>query len=416
MLKALIGRLLGRPALPDRLSYEAAREALERHSARLHRDLAAREGVEPEILYFLAGDRDPEIRRRVAANPSTPAKADRRLADDPDDGVREELARKIARLVPDLDAAAHARIRDLAIETLRRLARDQLPRVRAIVAEAVKSAANIPHDLVRRLALDEDDRIACAVVEYSPLLNDADLKEIVDLARVSERLTAVARRRGLSAAVCEAVIARADIGAVAALIANETAEIGDRALETILAKAAEIEAWHTPLAMRPNLSERVLRRIAGFVSSALIERMAARPGLDDAAASALKAAARRRIETADAASEAERRVQAALKAGRLDEAFVGAAAEAGERETVGLALAALAKVQSAQAARILDSRSARAVTALVWKAGLPMRISTEIQSFVLKLPGRERLLARGGTDFPLGPEEMTTHLGLFGIG
>lgn len=416
MLKALIGRLLGRPALPDRLSYEAAREALERHSARLHRDLAAREGVEPEILYFLAGDRDPEIRRRVAANPSTPAKADRRLADDPDDGVREELARKIARLVPDLDAAAHARIRDLAIETLRRLARDQLPRVRAIVAEAVKSAANVPRDLVRRLALDEDDRIACAVVEYSPLLNDADLKEIVDLARVSERLAAVARRRGLSAAVCEAVIARADIGAVAALIANETAEIGDRALETILAKAAEIEAWHAPLAMRPNLSERVLRRIAGFVSSALIERMAARPGLDDAAAAALKAAARRRIETADAASEAERRVQAALKAGRLDEAFVGAAAEAGERETVGLALAALAKVQSAQAARILDSRSARAVTALVWKAGLPMRISTEIQSFVLKLPGRERLLARGGTDFPLGPEEMTTHLGLFGIG
>ena len=416
MLKALIGRLLGRPALPDRLSYEAAREALERHSARLHRDLAAREGVEPEILYFLAGDRDPEIRRRVAANPSTPAKADRRLADDPDDGVREELARKIARLVPDLDAAAHARIRDLAIETLQRLARDQLPRVRAIVAEAVKSAANVPRDLVRRLALDEDDRIACAVVEYSPLLNDADLKEIVDLARVSERLAAVARRRGLSAAVCEAVIARADIGAVAALIANETAEIGDRALETILAKAAEIEAWHAPLAMRPNLSERVLRRIAGFVSSALIERMAARPGLDDAAAAALKAAARRRIETADAASEAERRVQAALKAGRLDEAFVGAAAEAGERETVGLALAALAKVQSAQAARILDSRSARAVTALVWKAGLPMRISTEIQSFVLKLPGRERLLARGGTDFPLGPEEMTTHLGLFGIG
>ena len=47
MLKALIGRLLGRPALPDRLSYEAAREALERHSARLHRDLAAREGVRP---------------------------------------------------------------------------------------------------------------------------------------------------------------------------------------------------------------------------------------------------------------------------------------------------------------------------------------------------------------------------------
>mgnify|MGYP000849042387 CR=1 FL=1 len=419
MLKAIMGRLLGRPTLPDKLSYEAAREALERHSARLHRDLASRPEAEPEILYYLAGDRDPDIRRRVAANPSTPAKADRRLADDPDGGVREELARKIGRLVPELDAAAHARIRDLAIQTLQCLARDQLPRVRAIIADAVKDSATAPRDLVRRLALDEDDAIACAVVEYSPLLNDADLKEIVDLARVSERLAAVARRRGLSAAVCDAVVARADIGAIAALIANETAQIGDQALEAILAKAAEIEAWHAPLAMRPNLSERVLRRIAGFVSSALIERMARRPGLDAATELALKAAARRRIETGGGGalpSESERRVQAALKAGRLDEAFIGAAAEAGERDVVAMALAALVRVPPAVATRILDSRSARAVTALVWKAGLAMRVSVEIQSFVLKLPARERLLARGGTDFPLGPEEMATHLELFGIG
>ena len=144
-----------------------------------------------------------------------------------------------------------------------------------------------------------------------------------------------------------------------------------------------------------------------------------RAGLDAATELALKAAARRRIETGGGGalpSESERRVQAALKAGRLDEAFIGAAAEAGERDVVAMALAALVRVPPAVATRILDSRSARAVTALVWKAGLAMRVSVEIQSFVLKLPARERLLARGGTDFPLGPEEMATHLELFGIG
>jgi hypothetical protein len=44
-----------------------------------------------------------------------------------------------------------------------------------------------------------------------------------------------------------------------------------------------------------------------------------------------------------------------------------------------------------------------------------MRVSVEIQSFMLKLHQNERLLARGGTDFPLGAAEMGTHLDLFGI-
>lgn len=130
MFKGLINRLRGRPKLPESLSYEDARSVLEEHSDELRLELAGRKGVEPEILYYLAEDGDAPIRRRVAANSSTPARANRLLADDEDEDVRVALARKIARLVPHLKNEQSERVRDLTLETLQRLAQDQLPRVR----------------------------------------------------------------------------------------------------------------------------------------------------------------------------------------------------------------------------------------------------------------------------------------------
>ncbi len=419
MLKSVVGKLFGK-ALPKDLSYEEARNALEKQDTKLRHDLAGREGVEPEILYYLAEDTDPEIRRKVARNPSTPAKADLKLSDDTDDEVRTVLARKVARLVPSLNAMESERIRDIVIETLQKLARDQLPRVRTIISIAVKSSAHVPSDMVRRLAKDEDFDVAKPVLEFSPLLNDADLKELIELARVTDHIQTIAKRHNISPAVCDAIIARADIKAIADLISNKTANISKAALETIVDKAASIEDWHGPLVKRPNLSSRIVRRIAGFVSSALIDQLAERPGLDDDTVNELKSRARNSIgkgelETADKTGDAEKKVAMAEAAGKLNDIFVSNAIESDDREVVILSLAALAKAPVDSVRRLISARSGRAVTALVWKAQLPMRVSVEIQSFMLKLHQNERLLARGGTDFPLGAAEMGTHLDLFGI-
>lgn len=420
MLRRMIDRVLGRPALPQRPSYEQSREVLERHSAEMRRQLAARTAVEPEILYYLAEDADPEIRRRVARNPAAPALANRRLAEDVDDDVRATLARKIGRLLPMLAKEQNERTSDLFLETLERLAADALPRVRAVVAQQIAACKTAPRDLVLRLARDAEMIVAVPILEYSPLLTDTDLLEIVALAQVSDAIAAVARRRNLQAHVCDAIIATLDIPATAALIANGAANISRQGMEFILARAAEIEAWHEPLVGRPNLSTRVMRRIAGFVSSALIERLAGRNGVEPALAAELKAAARKAIddgalEDKPEADRAVADVADALRQGALDDHFVAGAAESGKREVVVLALAALSGASEAVVRRMLESRSARAVTALVWKARLPMRVSMAIQTALLKLRGDELLAARAGTDFPLAPDEMATHLGLFGL-
>lgn len=420
MLKSFVNRLLGRPKLPQDLSYEEARGALETQSLGLRRELAGRSDVEPEILYYLASDKEPEIRCLIAANPGTPHQANKALADDADDDVRAELARKIARLVPGLDPQEAGRIRDLAIEVLEKLASDHLPRVRQIVAEEVKSAANVPSSIVQRLARDIEVVVSAPVLEYSPLLSDDDLKEIIASGAVSGALEAIAKRHGLSAAVADAVVATLDVSAVAALLANPSAQIREDALDRIVDNAESIDAWHKPLVLRPELSVRAVRRVAGFVAASLLSLLETRQDLDCDTLAEIRQRVRTRIATEkigddNTQRDAAERVAKLKASGRLDDHAVAEAIDNNDRAFVIEALATLAGVPAFAVERVMAAKSGKAVASMVWRAGLAMRIALKIQTHLLKLAGRDILLARNGVDFPLTEDEMAWHLSYFGI-
>ncbi|HEY0301207.1 MAG TPA: DUF2336 domain-containing protein, partial [Rhizomicrobium sp.] len=324
-------------------------------------ELACRIDVGAELLDYLARNGAPATRRAVAANPAAPAPTNRHLADDADDDVRAELARKIARLMPDLLRAEGEHVQALTIATLERLARDQAPRVRAILAEEIKTLDCIPKFIVLTLAKDVDSLVAAPVLEYSPLLSDADLMEIVAAARAEEVLAAVARRRPLDARVADAIVSSLDIPAIAALLANPDARIRERTLDEIAVQAETIQSWQVPLVLRADLSKRAIWRIAAFVGAGLIEQLAARYGLDPETKTQLNKALRIRLREDDKAEHAgadmaARDVAAARAAGRLDEGFVEAAANCGQRDVVVLALAALGQVPEATVRKIFAAR------------------------------------------------------------
>jgi hypothetical protein len=155
------------------------------------------------------------------------------------------------------------------------------------------------------------------------------------------------------------------------------------------------------------------------VSAELIEQLAARHQLDEETQVHLGRQVRLRLEEAQdeasaPANAAREEVDAAAKQGRLDDGYVEAAAENGRREIVILALARLARLSDAIVRKILLTRSAKPVTALVWRAGLNMRTAFKIQRFIMKLAAEELLPARNGTRFPLTEDEMRWHLGYFG--
>lgn len=382
-------------------------------------ELAGETHAGADVLHYLASHGGAATRAAVAANPGTPAVTNRLLANDENEDVRAELAVKLARLMPGLSERESSHIFALTIETLECLARDAAVRVRAILADEIKSLDCIPHNVVLALARDLHAVVAVPILQYSPLLSDADLVEIIACAQVQEVMTAIASRKPVSEEVSDRLVQSLDVSAVAALLVNRDAKIRRETMDKIVEQAEEITAWHVPLALRADLSARAVRRIGALVGAGLIERLAARNDLSEETRLHLNRELRARLAEAetgigDQAMPADA-IALALKEGRLDGVFVEQAAQAGRREVVVLALAKLANVPEQTVKKMLSSGNAKPVVALVWHAHLSMRVAFKIQTFLMKLAGRDLLPARGGVGFPLTKEEMRWHLAYFNI-
>jgi uncharacterized protein (DUF2336 family) len=413
--------------LNDRQEQQSSRQAeggvldlLEERAQNAPHELAHRTDVGSDILGYLAIHGGVATRRAVAANRAAPAHANRLLGDDEDDEVRAELARKMVRLMPDLSREEMLHLRAISIELLEKLARDQAPRVRAILADEIKHLDCAPKSVIDTLARDVEEIVAAPILEYSPLLSDADLVEIVAGARAEFALSAIARRQPLTSEVSDAIVGSLDIPAMATLLANPKASIRDETLEQLVESAEEIHTLHEPLVLRGDLSVRTIRRLASFVGAALLETLSQRRGLDDDTCFFLNRRLRARLEQGEETAPAYqvKPPPAAAPPARdivLDEEGVMEAVRAGQKEVVLNALAQSAKVPLDTVRRIVESRSAKAVIALVWKAQLSMRVAFKIQTSVMRLRAGDVIPARNGKDFPLTQEEMCWQLTYFNV-
>lgn len=418
MLK-LIKRLTGdRAAARGTLAYEEARALLETEKPSTRRDLAQRTDLKPEMLYYLAEDSDEQTRALVAANPSTPHQANALLADDEAASVRQELAAKIGRLLPDLKPDAAARLRDQTLELIEKLARDQTPRVRAILAEEIKSSPLLPREIVQRLAHDVEISVCGPILRYSPLLSDADLIELIATTQIAGVIEAIAGREALSADVSDQVVASLDIPAVATLLANSSAEIRNSTMDKIVKNAAEVAQWHEPISLRPDLSIRAVRRIAQFVGRDLLHGLADRLGMDEETRRLLSGRLHERLDEgpeSETEVAAATIVQRAREQGRLDAAFITDAAEEGHGDQVAYAMSLLSGLPLEDVRRVLGASNGKAITSLVWRARLPMRVSVVIQTHIMRLKPPALLPARNGSEFPMTEDEMTRLLDYFGL-
>ncbi len=385
------------------------------------KELALRTDVEPEILYYLAEDDAADVRREVAANIGTPVQANTLLAEDEDQEVRLELARKITRLIPTLKGQEVEQLLEQTIAILEILAADHLPSVRAIVSEAIKEEASVPKSLVMTLAQDAEVIVASPVLEYSPLLSDADLLEIIAGGVAAGALPAIARRQDIGEDVSQSVAASLEIPAVAALLANPSANIRESTLEEIIDQAEDVQNLHEPLVMRLDLSLRAVRRIAGFVASSLVDNLAKKHKLSPNLEKEVKLAAKGRIEETreftdlpgiDTADEAEK----LWLEGHLTEETIVEAVKDRKSAFVTKALSLLSGYQLKTTESMLGSRNGKVVVSLCWKADLSMRLAFDIQTKIAKVSRKDIVNARNGIEFPFTNEEMDWQLSFYSEG
>jgi len=373
-------------------------------------ELVARPDVKPEILYFLADDASSKVRTAIAENQRTPHHADIILAKDKDANVRERLADKISRLAPELSPDDKHKVKKMAYDTLETLAKDELTRVRQILAEALQDVAGAPAPVIRKLAFDTELVVAGPILENSPVLNDEDLMEIIERGSTTGRLSFISKRKDVTEGVSEAIVATADEYAVALLLANPSARIRETTLDRVVDEAKDVISWHAPLVSRPQISGYAAKRLAGFVAANLIRVLSIRSDLEPDVLEEVKKAVTNRIEggesdlkdaiqledTETPLEVAMGKVQKLKDKGDLNEARVRKMVSGGKKEEVIAALAIMNEVPAVAVQKAINAKNIKGVVSICWKAELSAKTAEQIQSVVVEIGDSEIMKAESG--------------------
>jgi uncharacterized protein (DUF2336 family) len=419
MIKSVFNQLFGRG---KPISPEQAKKLARHDDAKVRAHLATLPHIQPELLYFLAEDKSTEVRQQVASNKATPALANLLLSKDEDEQVRGQLAAKIAALSPGLTPTDQDKMRRITYEALDFLARDQIPKVRQILAETLKDIANAPTEVIGRLARDADIAVASPILCYSPVLTDEDLLDIISSSPIPGALSAISRRNSIPFVITDAIASTEDGAAIAILLANQSAQIREETLDRLVDRAVDIEEWHLPLVSRPVLSPKSTQKLARFVAAHLLQALADRQDLDPQSAQAVAEIVRKRLDEMDikgpeksearkAAEEgiALERAKVMMSQGQLDESAVDTALTGGDNPFVIAALSVLSDLPLTTINKTIANQSAKGIVSVVWKAGLSMALAVQLQTKLLHLPPN-RILHSCVSGFPLSPSEMSWHL------
>ncbi len=421
------------------LTYEEAKELARHQDVAVRKSLAEREDIRPEILFYLAGDPAPEVRKAIAHNKATPARAYIELAKDSSDEIRSDLAEKIARLAPKLTAYEVDRVQSYAFQALEILASDQLSNVRTILAETLKDVAQAPEDLINRLARDSELSVACPVLEHSPVLRDEDLLDIISSGISSGALGAISNRKTVSVKVSDAIVDTHDVAAITTLLCNESAQIREETLDQLVEQSRNVEDWQGPLVHRPVLSEYAAQRLAEFVAGNLLDSLKHRKDLSAKTLSIVREEVNRRIKQTHNANNNKPTTPKPDEGGNADlrreyawlfqqpphviaknlkrmhrltpQVIINALME-GDNDFVVAGLSECAHIHLSVALRMIAMRSARGVVALCWKAGMDAQTAAFIQAKVAHIAADDILRANDG-NYALSDDEMQWQIDFF---
>lgn len=414
----------------QKVTYEQARALLDHPDAAVRLALAERDDLEPEILYFLARDPDTAVRRAIAGNAVAPIKAALILANDADSNVRTDLADRVGRLVPGLTREQQAVAWRSIHQVLGLLARDQLPRVRRALSEALKALPDAPHDIVLMLAMDTESTVAAPVLEFSPVLTDEDLQAVIQASPMTAQLAAISRRLNVGEEVSHAIVGTGNVDAITALLKNTSAQIREETLDAIIDASPPQAAWHEPLVHRPALSARAALRIAEFVADSLIQKLAARTDIDSDTMEALGKIVREKLRkdaskvglapddplgalTSEALKIAERQAESLHGNNKLTTAYVLDAAAEGVSPLVVAALALRAALPVQAVVEVVRTASAKGMLAVAWAGDFSADEAVQLQMKVARVPPDAVIKSRAGGGFDATEAELEWQLDMF---
>jgi uncharacterized protein (DUF2336 family) len=284
---------------------------------------------------------------------------------------RAEATRSLARawLISDLSADDRA----AAEGALLMLLDDASPLVRQTMAEVFARSADAPAAIVQALSLDQPS-VALPILEYSPLLIDADLVDLVATGN-SETQCAIARRVKLPAPVCAAI---AEVGSAAAaleLIENPHALMAPFSWDRIVERHGHLAAIRESMLALDDLPAATRLALIAKLSDTLAQFVVARQWLSTDRAERIVTEARDRsainLATRSRGDEMAGLVRHLRATGQLTAGLILRALLSGNLELFDQALVELSGLPSSRVAAIIYDQGGVSLNALLTRAGLP---------------------------------------------
>jgi uncharacterized protein (DUF2336 family) len=197
-----------------------------------------------------------------------------KLVQDPSGDNRAETADKISREFSTDTLSESERV--LAEDIFRLMIRDAEIRVRKALAKNLAQTPLVPHDVAATLARDVDE-VALPVLEFSEVLNDEDLVDIIgDNADSVEKQRAIASRAYVSEIVSATLV---DIGhedVMVDLMSNQGAEISEVSLQKVVNDFGDNERIQKPMIERNHLPITIAERLVTLVSERMRSQLISR--------------------------------------------------------------------------------------------------------------------------------------------
>ncbi|MDA0781634.1 MAG: DUF2336 domain-containing protein [Rickettsiales bacterium] len=148
------------------------------------------------------------------------------------------------------------------------LVKDTEVKIRKTLSEAIKDNPDIPRDIILSLAHDVQE-VSLPVLEFSDVLTDADLIEIVTSTEDAEKQKSISKRHTVSEGVAEVLIETDNEAVVDTLLQNEGVRISEESIGHIVETFGEKEEIMGALVERETLPVSIVESLADKISESL---------------------------------------------------------------------------------------------------------------------------------------------------
>ncbi len=154
----------------------------------------------------------------------------------------------------------------------RSLVKDTEVQMRKTLAESIKNISTIPADVVKSLSEDVQE-VSLPVLEFSEVLSDADLIDIIESTQDVKKLVAVSNRDEVSEDISGALVESKSEEVVDSLLKNEKAAVSEKSYMKIANEFADKEDVMNAMVGRHTLPISVIETLTTKISDALYEKL-----------------------------------------------------------------------------------------------------------------------------------------------